>query len=181
MRFALVALLVVCPLLARGQTPDCSMVRPTIDRLTTPDHSLVAVTFQGLVDEDGDPADYEIQSITQDEPVGGLGDGDVCPDASGIDDDTAMLRAERDPNGDGRVYHIHFTADLFGDECDGVVTVCVPRDGQCGDGGELIDSVAGACPADCTPSRCDTECQLGCVGPPPDPCDQPADASTAIH
>ena len=46
----------------------------------------------------------------QDEPVNGLGDGDTAPDASGIGTSTVQIRSERADNGDGRVYHISFTA-----------------------------------------------------------------------
>jgi hypothetical protein len=56
-----------------------------------------------------------------------------------------LLRAERDGNGDGRVYHIQFTvSDPEGASCSGEVTVCVPHDqghgGQCGDQGPLFPS-----------------------------------------
>ena len=44
-----------------------------------------------------------ITGITQDEPLTGLGSGDACPDASGVGSTTAMLRAERNGTGDGRV------------------------------------------------------------------------------
>jgi hypothetical protein len=61
------------------------------------------------------------------------------------------VRAERTGSkqvpGDGRVYHIGFTAtDPAGASCSGTVTVCVPHDqGQgsaCVDGGPLYDSTA---------------------------------------
>src|SRR5438132_8024004 len=41
----------------------------------------------------------------------------------------ATLRAERNGEGDGRVYHVGFLADDGrGGQCRGTVTVCVPRD-----------------------------------------------------
>lgn len=59
-------------------------------------------------------------------------------------DRSMTLRAERDGSGNGRVYHVDFTAtDAFGAACSGEVTVCVPHDqgqGDCGDGGALYAS-----------------------------------------
>lgn len=83
----------------------------------------------------------KITSIFQDEPVlrHGIGSGNTCPDGKGVGTAFAQVRAERDGNikgnssksgpGDGRVYHINFTAtDTAGDSCSGQVTVCVPHD-----------------------------------------------------
>jgi hypothetical protein len=63
---------------------------------------------------------------------------------------SALLRSERSGLGDGRVYHLSFTAtDPDGFSCSGVVTTCVPHDqGQgatCVDQGPLHDSLV------CTP------------------------------
>jgi hypothetical protein len=67
--------------------------------------------------------------------------------AAGVNTATAMLRAERAGTGDGRVYHVSFTArDGRGGQCGGTVKVCVPHDqGQghvCVDQGPLVDSTA---------------------------------------
>jgi hypothetical protein len=60
---------------------------------------------------------------------------------------TAEVRAERVGDGNGRVYHIGFTAtDELGLTCSGVATVGVPtsRNGTAVDEGPLFDStVAG--------------------------------------
>ncbi len=83
-----------------------------------------------------------IDSIFQDEPVG---KGVHSPDGRGIGTSIAEVRAERDSKGDGRVYHIYFTAtDPYGGACSGEVLVGVPHD-QGGliepiDGGPLYDS-----------------------------------------
>jgi hypothetical protein len=58
------------------------------------------------------------------------------------------LRAARSGRGDGRVYHVRFTAaDELGLACTGEVTVCVPHDEgrarACGDGGALFSSGVG--------------------------------------
>jgi hypothetical protein len=67
-----------------------------------------------VTDPDGDPVAIAITEIAQDEPPDGLGDGDTCPDAVGVGTGIAALRVERSgtqaARGDGRVYHIRFTA-----------------------------------------------------------------------
>ena len=78
------------------------------------------------------------------------------PDGIGPGTDAAQLRSERVGNscepGDGRVYHIDFSADdgRVG-ECSGSVTVCVPHDrgdaDGCVDQGPLFDSTLAAAPA----------------------------------
>jgi len=57
-------------------------------------------------------------------------------------DGTVLLRAERSGAGDGRVYHIHFTATDLEGSASGVVTVSVPhkKKSTAADGGELHDS-----------------------------------------
>jgi hypothetical protein len=56
------------------------------------------------------------------------------------------VRAERDGKGNGRVYHINFTAeDRQGNACTGAVTVCVSHDrgrgNSCVDNGSLFNSL----------------------------------------
>ena len=133
--------------------PDCSTAFATTTELWPPNHKFVNVTVTGVTDSSGKPAGITITGITQDEPLNGLGDGDTCPDAGGIGSPTAKLRAERAGTpkvpGDGRVYHVNFTADDGqGGQCSGTVTVCVPHDQRpghaCVDQGALVDS-AGPC------------------------------------
>ena len=84
-----------------------------------------------------------ITGVKQDEPTNGLGDGDTAVDAIINADGTVRLRAERSGKGNGRVYHIHFTASNGQGGVPGVVTVCVPRNKASDiaiDGGELFDS-----------------------------------------
>ena len=107
------------------------------------------VSIVGVSDPDGDPVTITITGIAQDEPVAGLGEGNTCPDADGVGTDIAGLRSERSGTrktpGDGRVYHIGFTADDGqGGSCNGAVTVCVPNDLRtghvCVDQGPIFDS-----------------------------------------
>lgn len=110
---------------------------------------MVPIRIEGVVDPNGDPVPVRVTGITQDEAVG-TGHGATCPDGAGIGTDEAVLRAERDAKGDGRVYTVSFTArDSNGIECTGAVRVCVPHDQAhptCGDDGPRANSV-GPCSA----------------------------------
>jgi cysteine-rich repeat protein len=129
--------------------PDCMGAAASLGSLWPPNHKYVSIGIEGVSDPDGDPVSVAITSIFQDEPTETIGDGNNCPDATGTGTDTASIRSERSGTrkvpGDGRVYHIGFTADDgAGGECSGVVTVCVPHDRggapACVDQGALFDS-----------------------------------------
>ena len=125
--------------------PVCSAAIPSVDSLWPPDHSLTSINVLGVIDPDGDAVSIVINSIFQDEPTNGLGDGDTSPDAFGIGTDTAEIRAERDGSGNGRYYHISFTAsDPYGGTCSGLVQVSVDhslgKSGAAVDDGALFDS-----------------------------------------
>lgn len=133
-----------------NRVPVCASAAPSTSLLWPPDHKLQRVTIKGVTDPDGDPVAIRVDSIFQDEPTNTLGDGDVPVDGEGVGTATAWVRAERTGNvkvpGDGRVYHIAFTAtDPQGASCAGAVTVGVPHD-QAGrsvpvDGGALYNSL----------------------------------------
>jgi outer membrane protein assembly factor BamB len=132
--------------------PDCSVAVADRDQLWPPRHEFEDVSIAGVLDEDGDAIVIEIDSIWQDEPVATPGSGSTAPDGMGIGTSTAQLRSERLGPGDGRVYHVGFTAgDGRGGTCSGNVTVCVPRDqragGGCVDQGARFDSTlaVGGC------------------------------------
>jgi len=124
--------------------PDCSGAVPSESTLWPPNHKMKNISIGNVTDPDGDNVTITIDSIFQDEPTNGLGDGDQSPDGAGVGTDTAQVRAERSGTGDGRVYHISFTADDGnGGTCTGEVLVSVPHD-QNGnpavDQGALFDS-----------------------------------------
>lgn len=128
-----------------NEPPDCSNATASITTVWPPNNRFVTVNVVGVTDPDGDAVTINIDAIFQDEAVGS---GNSAPDGKGIGTNTAQVRAERDGSGNGRVYHIFYTADDGnGGECEGEVTVCVPHDqGQganCGDGGALYDSTGG--------------------------------------
>jgi hypothetical protein len=88
-------------------------------------------TFSGTI---------EVTEIKQDEPRNDNEDGDTCADGEIPDQQqnpgVAMVRAERNARGNGRIYLITFTATEGGETCEGVVQVCVPKteDRECGQG-----------------------------------------------
>lgn len=134
-----------------NQPPDCSNAFPSLSQLWPPNHAYVPITIQGVTDPDNDPVTITIDSIWQDESVTGPGGGagNTAPDATGVGTATANVRAERNGNpktpGNGRVYHIAFTArDGKGGMCPHTVKVCVPHDKKdaCIDDGPLFDSTA---------------------------------------
>jgi hypothetical protein len=126
--------------IADNQPPVCTAAVASPATLWPPNHKLVPVSIAGVTDPEGGPVTIALDRIAQDEPPAG-----GTPDATGLGTATARVRAERAGGGDGRVYHLAFTAtDEQGATCTGTVTVCVPHDqghgGTCGDGGALWSS-----------------------------------------
>lgn len=106
--------------------PLASAARPSTALLWPPKHGMVSISILGVTDPN-DNATITIDSVTQDEPTNGTGDGDTAVDAVINTDGTVLLRAERAGNGDGRVYRIHFTASDLEGSSSGSVTVSVPK------------------------------------------------------
>ena len=91
-----------------NEPPLVSAARPTIACLWPPNHSLVLVGLTG-VSESGRLATIVIDRVTQEERRrfwAAATRSDAIVNADG----TVLLRAERAGSGDGRVYHVHFTA-----------------------------------------------------------------------
>ncbi len=129
----------------RNRPPDCSNVIPSLDELWPPNHEFVAIDVLGVIDPEGDPIIITIDSIFQDEPVDSTGDGSFTPDGQGVGTTTAEVRAERDGGGNGRVYHIYFTADDgHGGTCSSEVLISIPKskgkNGAAVDDGPVYDS-----------------------------------------
>ena len=126
--------------------PNCAAATPSRATLWPVNHKFVPVMID-VPHPDGADVSLTIDAIFQDEPVdapGGL-DGATAPDGSGVGTDTASLRAERYEGGNGRVYHVLFTAIDENDQaCSGTVSVRVPssqgRNGTAVDDGPLYDS-----------------------------------------
>ena len=124
--------------------PDCSQAAASPNLLWPPNHKLVPIQITGVADPGRGAVTLSVTSIFQDEPVHSPGSGNTGPDGTGVGTATPSVRAERDGGGDGRVYHITFTAtDSGGASCTGVVTVGVPKSQGSGppvDEGPLYDS-----------------------------------------
>lgn len=123
--------------------PDCSQAVATPGTIWPPNGSLVGVNIAGVVGGEG-LVSIEVTDVQQDEPQAAPGQGQADPDAViGGAGFPVRLRAERAGGGDGRVYHVGFTArDASGRECKGNVEVCVPHHSgaTCGNGGAQWDS-----------------------------------------
>ena len=121
--------------------PLASAARATLTVLWPPNHGMVLVGVAGVSDPDNN-ATISIDAVTQDEPTNGVGDGDTAVDAVIGSNGSVLLRSERSGTGDGRVYHVHFTASDQEGQSSGVVTVSVPLKAKTPavDGGELFDS-----------------------------------------
>lgn len=128
-------------LIQPNQAPVCDGAMPSIVSIWPPNHKFVSIDILGVVDPDGDDVTITIDSIFQDEVVEGPGNKSNV-DAMGVGTSTAEVRAERFA-GNGRVYHIFFTAtDSSGASCSGVVQVSVPKSRHMAalDDGPLFDS-----------------------------------------
>lgn len=128
--------------------PVCTLASAGPDTLWPPNHKMKSILITGVTDPNGDPVTITTTGISQDELVAGdgQGSGNTSPDGAL---NPLSVRAERNGNpktpGDGRVYHIGFTASDGKLSCEGTVRVCVPHDmrpnGSCVDGGPLYDSL----------------------------------------
>jgi hypothetical protein len=122
---------------------DCSTAQPSRTWIWPPNNELTPVSILGVTEAGSStPVAITITSIFQDEPVG---TGVHSPDGMGVGTSTAQVRAERRGGGDGRVYHIGFTAaGASGSACSGVIRVGVSANQGQGiepiDDGPLYDS-----------------------------------------
>ncbi len=137
-----------------NSAPLCTQASPSINLISPPDNRFVAVNILGLSDPDNDPVIVSVVSIRQDEPTNHLGANPNTPDAM-VQNGAVSLKAERifgtvqvngtTYTGNGRVYHIAFTAtDGRGGQCGGTVKVGVPHviTATPVDGGPLFDSTS---------------------------------------
>jgi hypothetical protein len=109
--------------------------------LWQPHHPFRGIALSGATDPDGDSVTLRVTGVTQDEPLKGKDDASA-PDARLVPAPNKVdLRAERNGNGNGRVYRIAFTADDGnGGTCSGTVKVSVPK--SMGKNGAAVESPA---------------------------------------
>lgn len=93
-------------------------------------HKLSDVTVSYNVTDNCGPLTNTL-SVSSNEPINGLGDGDTAPDWEIIDANHVRLRAERSGKGTGRIYTITITSrDSAGNSSSQQVFVTVPHDGR---------------------------------------------------
>jgi len=128
-----------------GNPPDCSAAYVADSEIWPPNGRMVPIHVQGINDPDGDSFTVHVTNVTSDES---MGSGDAACDGNG----NMSVRARRDGNGNGRVYHVTFLAtDANGNSCEGSVELCVPHDqgrhNECVDDGQNF-RVEGDCDDD---------------------------------
>jgi predicted extracellular nuclease len=122
--------------------PVCVDAVASSTTLWSPNHKYNDIDVLGVTDADGDDVAITITGISQDEAVDAPGSGNTAPDSQGVGTSTAQVRAERVGGGNGRVYHITYTASDGSASCSGEVTVGVApsKKGVAVDDGALFDS-----------------------------------------
>ncbi len=113
-------------------TPPTIDVTLSPDTLWAPNHKMNIITADVTVADNCPIANFELLSVTSNEPDNGLGDGDFPDDIQGADpftDDVSFeVRAERMGGGDGRVYTATYQVeDGSGNTTEGSATVDVPH------------------------------------------------------
>jgi hypothetical protein len=108
--------------------PSITNVSATPSVLWPPNHRMVDVTVKYDATDNCGPVTCAL-SVSSNEPIDGLGDGDTAPDWEVVDAHHVRLRAERSGTANGRVYSITITcSDGTGNTTVKRVTVSVPHD-----------------------------------------------------
>jgi chitinase len=118
-----------------GNAPSCGTARANPASVWPPNHKLVPIDIVD-VGSNGFATTVTPTAVFQDEPSS-------ASDAA-ISQSSVLVRADRDGTGDGRVYHVRFTATNAQGSCTGEVTTCVPHSsasGTCADEGALYNSI----------------------------------------
>jgi len=106
--------------------PVVSQPTNTPNILWPPNHQMVDVT-NNYTATDNCPGLNCVLTVSSNEPINGLGDGDTAPDWQVIDAHHVLLRAERGGRGNGRLYTITTTCtDASGNVTTKTSTVFVP-------------------------------------------------------
>lgn len=109
--------------------PSINSLSATPNVLWPPNHKFVPVSVSWNATDNCSAPVCSISSVSSNEPVNGLGDGDTSPDWIITSGSTLLLRAERSGLGTGRVYTITVSCrDAAGNVSSQVVTVSVPHD-----------------------------------------------------
>lgn len=111
--------------------PAIVSLRATPSVLWPPNHKLVPVTLSAAATDAcmAQPPACRIVSVTSNEPLNSVGDGNTDADWSLTGNLSLLLRAERSGTGSGRIYAITVSCtDPAGNAATSTVTVTVPHD-----------------------------------------------------
>jgi len=99
------------------------------NKIWPPNHKMVDVKLSVCAKDQCGPASWKIISVSSNEPVNGLGDGDTSPDWEIVNGHSLRVRAERSGKGNGRVYTIKVQAQDESGNSSKVssITVLVPK------------------------------------------------------
>ena len=114
--------------LASNPAPVISNAVVSLPVLLPPNHKMVDITVSYNVTDNCGPLTKTL-SVSSNEPVNGLGDGDTAPDWQILDSNHIRLRAERSGRNSGRIYTITIKVkDSAGNSTSKQVFVTVPHD-----------------------------------------------------
>jgi hypothetical protein len=110
--------------------PTIVTIAPSTGGLWPPNHKMVGLSLSVQATDNTDPAPAcSIASVSSNEPVNGLGDGDTAPDWRITGSLTLELRAERGGRGPGRIYTIEVACtDTAGNTARRTTQVLVPHE-----------------------------------------------------
>lgn len=126
---------------SHGATSSCVTTVTVVDRtpptitgesvdksqLWPPDHKMVTITVTYNASDNCGPVTNTL-SVSSNEPMNGIGDGNTAPDWQVVDTHHVRVRAERAGNGSSRIYTIKITSsDGSGNSSTKTVTVTVPK------------------------------------------------------
>jgi hypothetical protein len=108
------------------EPPVVSAATVDTPTLWPPNHQMVPITVNYTATDNCTV--NCVLTVTSNEPINGLGDGDTAPDWQVIDAHHLLLRSERSGKGSGRIYTITVTCtDPAGNQVVRTVTVSVPH------------------------------------------------------
>lgn len=108
--------------------PMISELRPSEATLWAPNHRMVPITVFVTATDATSPAACAVVSVSTNEAVNGLGDGDSAPDWAITGPLSVQLRAERAGAGSGRIYTLRVQCqDAYGNTASASTTVTVPQ------------------------------------------------------
>jgi hypothetical protein len=108
------------------ESPNVSAATASPKTLWPPEHQMIPITVNYTATDNCSVGC--VLSVTSNEAINGLGDGDTAPDWQIVDAHHLLLRSERSGKGSGRIYTITVTCtDPAGNRVVRTTTVTVPK------------------------------------------------------